>query len=153
MRTLVFTLLPMLVQMTQQLQIRWSTSPWCLSVPEEPRNRRPLRLEPCDATSANQTFAWNSQTRHLMWWSHPTFCVDVLAGCASNGNQVQIWECTAAPDNNHVFTPTFTQIVWTGAPQGMNKCLEVTDPLEPWLSYVQIWDCDSTREGQRLHLQ
>jgi hypothetical protein len=153
MRLLGPSLLLTFFRTSHQLQLRWSTTSWCLSVPEEPRNRRPLRLEPCDATNSNQTFAWNSQTRHLTWWPHPTFCVDVLAGCATNGNQVQIWECTAAPDDNHAFTPTFTQIKWTGAPQGMSKCLEVTDPSEPWLSYVQIWDCDSSRVGQELQLQ
>jgi hypothetical protein len=28
--------------------------------------------------------------------------------------------------------------------------LEVTDPENPLLSYIQIWDCDSGRPGQNL---
>jgi hypothetical protein len=75
-----------------------------------------------------------------------------LAGQAFNGNQVQIWNCTAKPESHRKFTPTCNSIHWTGAPGSVNMCLELTDPLEPWLSYVQVWGCNLDRGGQELQL-
>ena len=138
-----FLSLLVLIGTSLGLRFQWDED-WCLTVLEGPRNRSPLRLETC-ADSSNQSFSFDSG--HLIWSVDRRFCVDVLSGCPSNGNQVQLWDCQAAPDANHIFSLSETSVRWKGPPE---KCLEITNPEEPHFSYVQIWDCDDGRRGQRL---
>jgi glucosylceramidase len=61
-------------------------------------------------------------------------CLDVTGGSTANGNQPQLWTCSAGPNQQ-----------WTlasdGTVRGLGKCLDVTGSGTADGTAVQLWDC------------
>ncbi|MFF5295222.1 ricin-type beta-trefoil lectin domain protein [Paractinoplanes globisporus] len=73
-------------------------------------------------------------------------CLDVTNGSTANGNQPQLWDCTAGNANQ----------VWTladnGSVQGRGKCLDVANNSTANGGVVHLWDCYDTVATQKWSL-
>ena len=70
-------------------------------------------------------------------------CLDVTGGSTANGNQPQLWDCTAGNANQQ----------WTvgadGTVKGLGKCLDVANNSTSDGGVVHLWDCLSTVATQK----
>jgi glucosylceramidase len=70
-------------------------------------------------------------------------CLDVTNGSTANGNQPQLWDCTAGNTNQQ----------WTvgtdGTVRGLGKCLDVANNSTSDGATVHLWDCISTVATQK----
>jgi glucosylceramidase len=70
-------------------------------------------------------------------------CLDVTNGSTANGNQPQLWDCTAGNANQQ----------WTvgadGTVRGLGKCLDVANNSTSDGGVVHLWDCISTVATQK----
>jgi hypothetical protein len=73
-------------------------------------------------------------------------CLDVTDGSTANGNQPQLWDCTANSANQQ----------WTladnGSVQGKGKCLDLADNSTANGAVVHLWDCYDTVATQKWTL-
>jgi hypothetical protein len=73
-------------------------------------------------------------------------CLDVTDGSTANGNQPQLWDCTAGSSNQQ----------WTladnGSVQGKGKCLDVANNSTADGAVVHLWDCIDTVATQKWTL-
>jgi hypothetical protein len=73
-------------------------------------------------------------------------CLDVTDGSTVNGNQPQLWDCTAGSSNQQ----------WTladnGSVQGKGKCLDVAGNSTADGAVVHLWDCFDTVASQKWTL-
>jgi hypothetical protein len=73
-------------------------------------------------------------------------CLDVTDGSTANGNQPQLWDCTAGSSNQQ----------WTladnGSVQGKGKCLDVADNSAADGAVIHLWDCFDTVASQKWTL-
>ncbi|MEU8816254.1 ricin-type beta-trefoil lectin domain protein [Actinoplanes sp. NPDC048796] len=70
-------------------------------------------------------------------------CLDVTGGSTANGNQPQLWDCTAGNTNQQ----------WTrnadGTISGLGKCLDVANNATTDGAAVHLWDCIGTVTSQK----
>ncbi|MGK5679784.1 ricin-type beta-trefoil lectin domain protein [Actinoplanes sp. URMC 104] len=70
-------------------------------------------------------------------------CLDVTGGSTANGNQPQLWDCTANNTNQQ----------WTvgadGTIRGLGKCLDVANNSTADGAVVHLWDCIGTVASQK----
>jgi glucosylceramidase len=70
-------------------------------------------------------------------------CLDVTDGSTANGNQPQLWDCTAGNANQQ----------WTagtdGTVRGLGKCLDVANNSATDGATVHLWDCLGTVASQK----
>jgi glucosylceramidase len=70
-------------------------------------------------------------------------CLDVTGGSTANGNQPQLWDCTAGNTNQQ----------WTvgadGTLRGLGKCLDVANNSTADGAVIHLWDCIDTVASQK----
>jgi glucosylceramidase len=70
-------------------------------------------------------------------------CLDVTDGSTANGNQPQLWTCTAGPNQT-----------WTldsdGTVRALGKCLDVAGNSTANGATVHLWDCYDTVTSQKV---
>ena len=70
-------------------------------------------------------------------------CLDVTDGSTANGNQPQLWDCSANNTNQQ----------WTigadGTVRGLGKCLDVANNATTDGAVVHLWDCNGAVASQK----
>ncbi|XVV12660.1 ricin-type beta-trefoil lectin domain protein [Actinoplanes sp. CA-131856] len=117
---------------TQSVKVNWGSQSFVYSLPAR--------------TSA--TFTWNG-TQSGSGSSGGTIkglggkCLDVTGGSTANGNQPQMWDCTAGNTNQQ----------WTrnadGTITGLGKCLDVANNSTADGGAVHLWDCIGSVASQK----
>lgn len=84
---------------------------------------------------------WEFSGGALQFYHDKARCVDLPGNDATNGNQLQLWECTGAPQQEWTYDAKFNTI-WlaSGAQQG-SKCMDLTNGGLKDGTAVGIWDC------------
>jgi glucosylceramidase len=98
-------------------------------------------------TKTSATFTWNGTTSGPTAKTGPITglgakCLDVTDGSTTNGNQPQLWTCTAGP--NQTWTTNTDNTI-----RGLGKCLDVKDNNTTNGATVHLWDCTSTVTTQK----
>ncbi|GAA0472146.1 hypothetical protein Ade02nite_51760 [Paractinoplanes deccanensis] len=72
-------------------------------------------------------------------------CLDVTDGSTANGNQPQMWSCSAGPNQTWTFADD-------GSVRGLGKCLDVANGATTDGAVVHMWDCYAGLTSQQWTL-
>ena len=72
-------------------------------------------------------------------------CLDVTDGSTANGNQPQMWTCSAGPNQTWTFADD-------GSVRGLGKCLDVANGATGDGAVVHMWDCYAGLTSQQWTL-
>jgi hypothetical protein len=72
-------------------------------------------------------------------------CLDVTDGSTANGNQPQLWSCSAGPNQSWT-------LAGNGSVQALGKCLDVANNSTANGAVVHMWDCYDTVATQKWTL-
>src|SRR4051794_10226100 len=120
---------------TQSIKVNWGGQSFTYSLP----------------TKTSATFTWSGSQSSGGSTGDKTGtiaglggkCLDVTDGSTANGNQPQLWDCTAGNANQQ----------WTvgadGTIKGLGKCLDVANNSTSDGGVVHLWDCVSTVATQK----
>ncbi|MEV4348826.1 RICIN domain-containing protein [Actinoplanes sp. NPDC049596] len=72
-------------------------------------------------------------------------CLDVTNGSTANGNQPQMWSCSAGPNQTWTFADD-------GSVRGLGKCLDVANGAVTDGAVVHLWDCYAGLTSQQWTL-
>ncbi|GIE96570.1 ricin-type beta-trefoil lectin domain protein [Paractinoplanes rishiriensis] len=114
---------------TQNVKVNWGGQSFTYSLPTK--------------TSATFTWAGGQTGAGTSITGLGGKCLDVTDGSTANGNQPQLWDCTAGNTNQQ----------WTaggdGTIRGLGKCLDVANNSTADGATVHLWDCLPAVASQR----
>jgi len=132
------------------VRIAWAKQPHkCLQVERiEMRGGQRLQLRHCGLDSDSFLIPKGRGTGPIRWAQHPSLCFD-----APGGSQLQLWNCSHAPDKNKLFILNDGEefaIRWKAHP---DMCLDVPNGRSEDGTFLQLWRCGQPGSSRLANMQ